>query len=121
MYLNSDPTLSPGGSPTYTVGPQATLSGPMHIYDGGYGATLVNDGMVNGSSSVTEGLVIENAAFINAGLAEATGGGTLSINGDPLEQRRRDDPCRCRQHREPRRDVLDGGPGNQRLRLGQST
>ena len=78
VYLNGNPSVS-GGPGTYTMGPQGTLSGPLTVKDSSYANTLVNDGTINGNSSAGA-LTIANAYFTNAGLAEATGGGSLFID-----------------------------------------
>ena len=79
LSLNADAPAG-GGPATVTLGPGASLIGPLTVSDApGRATTLVNRGTINGTTSIVP-LTIQNAAFVNTGLVEATNGGTLTLN-----------------------------------------
>jgi fibronectin-binding autotransporter adhesin len=70
---------SSGGSTTFTMGTHATLSGATTVADYFGGSTLINNGNIN-ANVAGQTLSIQISNFTNHGLAQATNGGTLTIN-----------------------------------------
>ena len=72
---------SAAGPGTLTLGPHGTLVGPLSVQESTTGNTLVNQGTIDADATTTAGvpLTILTSYFSNAGLAEATAGGTLDI------------------------------------------
>ena len=73
---------SAAGPGTATLGPHGALVGPLSVQEFTAGNTLLNQGTINADATTTSGTALQilTSYFSNAGLAEATGGGTLNIS-----------------------------------------
>ena len=81
-FIYLEPAAAPqGGGQTYTLESASTLAGSFVVEDAGQQETLLNQGTLDGNQ-VSHGAAVAPEYFDNQALAEATGGGMLTIQAE---------------------------------------